>query len=273
MNAIDTIVLTEGSHASREDGMCAMEAVAWLAGEAHSDAPACVCPVIAAAMRAINDRLDDADRQQLVPYLQRVIGTRGDAALERRRGFAAADWAVRVAAPRALRACGLADAADRLASLSPVVDVSTARTAQRKADAVSSTASAASTACAGIRAASAGIRAASAGIRASSAASSAAAAAAASDAAADAASAAYAAYAASAAASDASASAASAAICAARAEVIVADCLDAEAAVACAAAGEPVGAAVMAADLVATDADAAPTVSALQLLDRLLEVT
>ena len=146
---VSTIVLTHGPHESREAGLCAMEAVAWLAGERHSDSPECVCPVIAAAMRALNDGMDDADRQRLVPYLKRVIGTRGDRELETRRRFAAADWAVRVAAPRALRALrafALDDEAARLEALAPVVDVSTARTAQREASAVSCVASAAASA-------------------------------------------------------------------------------------------------------------------------------
>lgn len=43
---LDGIVLKEGSHEARERGVCAMEAVAWLAGEKHSDAPRCACPVI-----------------------------------------------------------------------------------------------------------------------------------------------------------------------------------------------------------------------------------
>ena len=39
---LDGIVLDKGAHDTREDGVCVMEAVAWYAGEDHSDAPACV---------------------------------------------------------------------------------------------------------------------------------------------------------------------------------------------------------------------------------------
>jgi hypothetical protein len=35
------LILKQGSHTAREYGMCAMEAVAWLAGEPHSDTPTC----------------------------------------------------------------------------------------------------------------------------------------------------------------------------------------------------------------------------------------
>ena len=34
---LNEIVLSRGAHASREKGVCAMELVAWLAGEKHSD--------------------------------------------------------------------------------------------------------------------------------------------------------------------------------------------------------------------------------------------
>ena len=45
--AHEAIVLKHGSHTTFAQGLCAMEAVAWLAGEKHSDRPSCTCPVIA----------------------------------------------------------------------------------------------------------------------------------------------------------------------------------------------------------------------------------
>lgn len=39
-------VLKHGSHKSFEDGACLMECVAFVAGEPHSDAPACASPVL-----------------------------------------------------------------------------------------------------------------------------------------------------------------------------------------------------------------------------------
>ena len=54
-----------------------------LAGERFSDRPRCVDPVIAAYLRSFNDRLGHRDRQRLVPYAARVVGTR--AGLRRRR--------------------------------------------------------------------------------------------------------------------------------------------------------------------------------------------
>ena len=67
--------LVRGSHASVEYGLCAMEAVAWLEGLEHSDRPACTCPVIGAYVRALNDQVHDEERQRLIPYLPRLVGT------------------------------------------------------------------------------------------------------------------------------------------------------------------------------------------------------
>ena len=49
---LDTITLDSGSHDRRTDGVCVMEAVAWWAGEDHSDRPECVSPVIGAFLRS-----------------------------------------------------------------------------------------------------------------------------------------------------------------------------------------------------------------------------
>src|SRR6201993_1144552 len=70
--------LAYGTHATPEDGRCAMEWVSYLAGEQHSDQPACVSPVLRRYCIALNDRLPDDERQKLRPYLARTIGTVGD---------------------------------------------------------------------------------------------------------------------------------------------------------------------------------------------------
>lgn len=74
-NELSIFRLSGGSHKNAEDGVCAMEAVAWLEGLPHSDRPKCTCPVIAAYVRNLNDYMSDDDRQQLVPYLPRLVGT------------------------------------------------------------------------------------------------------------------------------------------------------------------------------------------------------
>jgi hypothetical protein len=80
---------------------CVMEAVAFVAGESWSDAPACTCPVIGAFMRSWNDGLptnDDRDRL-LKPLIPKLIGTRASKKIERRRSYMALDWLVRVFTP------------------------------------------------------------------------------------------------------------------------------------------------------------------------------
>ena len=62
-----------------------MELASMLAGERFSDSPRCADPVIAAFLRAFNDRLPHVDRQRLRPYAAAVVGTRGDRRATRAR--------------------------------------------------------------------------------------------------------------------------------------------------------------------------------------------
>lgn len=80
-----TIQLSKGKHTSPEEGACVMELASMLAGEPFSDHPRAVCPVIAAVLRRYNDTLDDWRRQDLYAYAARVVGSRGNARLERMR--------------------------------------------------------------------------------------------------------------------------------------------------------------------------------------------
>lgn len=83
-----------GKHATREDGMCAMEAVAWLAGEPHSDRPRCACPIIGTFVRSWNDALRGEDRNRILrPLLPQLIGSRSQS-VERERAYMALDWLV-----------------------------------------------------------------------------------------------------------------------------------------------------------------------------------
>ena len=107
--------LAYGTHPNPQDGRCAMEWVAHIAGERHSDQPACVSPVVRALCVALNDGLDCSARQRLRPYLTRTIGTSGDG-LDERRAWMALDWLIRVYAPAWLRRAGLHEDATRLAA-------------------------------------------------------------------------------------------------------------------------------------------------------------
>ena len=113
--------LAYGTHATAQEGRCAMEWVSHLAGEAHSDAPACVSPVLRAVCIMLNDGLADGPRQRLRPYLTRTIGTAGDG-LDESRAWMSMDWIVRVFAPAWLRVAGLLESAAGLQSRAAVTD-------------------------------------------------------------------------------------------------------------------------------------------------------
>ena len=117
----DDYALAYGTHAAPEDGRCAMEWVSYLAGEAHSDEPECVSPVLRAMCIALNDGLDDEPRQRLRPYLTRTIGTAGDG-LDVTRAWLAMDWLLRVYTPAWLHFAGLHGPADRLGAAPPITD-------------------------------------------------------------------------------------------------------------------------------------------------------
>src|SRR5690606_17045771 len=96
---IDSIVLKRGVHSNREQGVCLLEAVAWFAGEEHSDHPWCVDVALAAYGRSLNDRLRDDERQLLRPLIPLLIGTRGSHELARRRAYYLVDSYFRVQLP------------------------------------------------------------------------------------------------------------------------------------------------------------------------------
>ena len=116
------INLSSGAHKSPQDGICIMECVAYINGEEHSDKPACACPVITAFAIRTNDWMIDSERSQLLPFVLRIAGSKATKEIERQRGYIAADYAVRVFAPIALRARSLEDLAKRMEECQPITD-------------------------------------------------------------------------------------------------------------------------------------------------------
>lgn len=135
LSKLQDITLRRGSHSTRTAGVCAMEAVAWLAGEHHCDRPQCACPVVSAFVRTFNDSLpgDDIRTHLLLPLVPRLVGSKSTRAIEHRRACLAVDWALRVATPLALETAysGVKSAtyAARLRALPEVVDTATAEVA------------------------------------------------------------------------------------------------------------------------------------------------
>lgn len=140
------IDLKSGSHSSRERGVCAMEAAAWLAGEPHSDKPQCACPIIGAFVIAWNDALPtDADRNRLLkPLIPRLVGSRSTKAVEKRRSYLALDWLIRVQTPAWLDLRDdLKSHAAALRALDAIQDMRTAKAASASVYAARDSASAA----------------------------------------------------------------------------------------------------------------------------------
>ena len=98
---LEQLVLHHGSHGSFEQGHCAMEVVARLANEPHSDKPKCACPVISRFVINWNDRMktDEERTAALRPLLPCIVGSKSTKAVERKRAWMCADWAVRDSAP------------------------------------------------------------------------------------------------------------------------------------------------------------------------------
>lgn len=112
-----------GGHRDINEGCCVMEAASYIAGEPWSDAPQCVCPVIATFMRRWNDGLpSDEDRTRLLrPLLTRVIGTRSTPEVELARTMQVIDWLCRECLPEILcLAPSLVDCANKLRAAKPI---------------------------------------------------------------------------------------------------------------------------------------------------------
>lgn len=112
--------------------MCAMEMVAWLAGEPHSDEPSCSCPVLGAFVRACNDSMDDEQRNRLLkPLVPFLLDSRRTAAVERARGLVAVDHLVRTLLPNWLRRQRRLEEAQLLFDLPPIRRLEDVRAALR----------------------------------------------------------------------------------------------------------------------------------------------
>jgi hypothetical protein len=122
---------SKGAHAKASDGMCVMEAVAYVRGLPHSDHPPCVSPVIAQFARSWNDALSEPPRTKLLkPLIPLMIGTATNAADEQTRAWLATDWLVRVQAPVWLHLAGLTERAEELRNLPQLTNAEIATACQ-----------------------------------------------------------------------------------------------------------------------------------------------
>ncbi len=117
------ITLNAGAHDEGSGQLCAMELANFIAGYAHSDkAGPCTSPVIASVCRGINDGLPDAERQRLLPYLHRMLGSRGSDADEEARYRRFVTLLVTQFIPAALDSIGQNDTADDCRKAKPYPD-------------------------------------------------------------------------------------------------------------------------------------------------------
>ena len=139
-----------GKGANGTIDVCVMQAVDWLAGGAGiADHPECAARSLAAYCIRLNDSpLFEKHRDLLKPYAPKLVGTVAGVAVERKRAFIAADYAVRVFAPIWLRALGYAEHADKLAACATIIDKDSALAAQAVARDAADAAYAAATAAA-----------------------------------------------------------------------------------------------------------------------------
>jgi hypothetical protein len=88
--------LRQGKTDHPRNGACLFDAGMWLVYGRIGDNPPCSCPVIRAYATGLNDRMDDAARQLLKPFILRVVGNRDPAAEPARRMHIVAETARRV---------------------------------------------------------------------------------------------------------------------------------------------------------------------------------
>lgn len=119
--------LARGGHSSDEiygGEACLVEAASVEAGPPEGadddwtpdDHDERVSPIIATYCRRLNDDLGDEDRQRLLPYKARIIGTRDDSKEEARR-WLVTDWMVHKHLPLWLRAAGCEEQAAAVEAL------------------------------------------------------------------------------------------------------------------------------------------------------------
>jgi len=125
LTSLDDLTIAYGSHRAAEDGMCVMEATAYIAGEKFSDHPKCTSEFITSLCISFNDRLpSNAERDRyLKPLIPKLIGTRTTDADDETRRRMALNWVVRNRFPAYLRLAGLTAEAEQLEQLPEIVDL------------------------------------------------------------------------------------------------------------------------------------------------------
>ena len=129
------LMIHKGAHQHREEGMCVMELVAYLAGEPHTATPACACPIMTRVAQVLNDGApnDETRTRVLRPYVGRLAASRADPHIEARRVWALVDLSVRTIAADAMEMADLPIPAATLRALAPIDTIARAKAARAAA--------------------------------------------------------------------------------------------------------------------------------------------
>ena len=120
---LKNIHLAKGYHRTKIPGeWCLMEAAAYIAGESWTDHPVCVSTVLTAYGITLNDSWDDDQRQKLIPFIPRLLGTAGDGQ-DKARSYLAIDWLLRTYTSTWVHLAGLTAEASALREHTRIVDV------------------------------------------------------------------------------------------------------------------------------------------------------
>lgn len=86
-------VISKGVHSKFSEGCSIMEAIALVSGEAWTDRPRSVCPVISSFLRTWGESLPDQERTKLLlTVIGSVTGTKSTAGIEAQRAETAFNW-------------------------------------------------------------------------------------------------------------------------------------------------------------------------------------
>ena len=121
---LEQFKLASGFSENNETEKCAMALASELGGYGHTDKTPCASPCIRTWVIRANDWATDDERQDLLPYVLRVLGTKAPE-LEQQRAFICVDYAARKFVPIALRVRGFEDWARILEALDPVTNKAT----------------------------------------------------------------------------------------------------------------------------------------------------
>ena len=110
--------LRNGRHKSPDEGMCLLEATAWVAGAKFGDRPSCVAPPLIDMGHALNDLYGHGGAElrtaELSRFVRPLIGTAGPLVVDQERAFMAHDWLARVCVPAWLDAARFNAVATRI---------------------------------------------------------------------------------------------------------------------------------------------------------------